>query len=446
LLGIESNNSLGVSDAAVDPFNSSRILASGGSDLFRSEDAGSSWSIVNKLKMSHCIYASSETPDRFLFGDGYGIFETNDGGETLNREAPVLDISVVSLESGLVGSQRPVYAASYMSYMTTGNGGIYRSLDDGKTWQGPFLDGLDSTTLAVYPRNGRQVFIAGEQNGEPKLLRLLDSDDRLSTQTLEMQVVDITPPYDLNQGIYDIEIDPEDSSHVLISTYRAIYESFDAGENWAVLRDGFLNACALHLAKSSFTSPSPIGGSSLAQSTPSVTGRLFAGIDGGFYRFVGDDSAPAVSGIGRSGYRTGILLPGEFVYADRDYQILESIPSVVSGNRYILTLNADKNSSGTDFLRFMINRPATIFVAHDIRFLHPPAWLGSWKRWGEALSTDDIGESKRRLFSKDVPAGQVTLGGNIDAGMDTDLSMYTVIVCPLLTEPAGSDRHWTLYE
>ena len=116
-------------------------------------------------------------------------------------------------------------------------------------------------------------------------------------------------------------------------------------------------------------------------------------------------------------YEWGTLAVGELVYIDRGY-IFTSIPNELVGLDYLRTANDDKTGSGA---LFTVNKPVTVFLAHDVRISTMPAWLTSWIDTGLIVVTDDTSFD---VYSKDFPAGSIMLGGNQGDGF----SMYGVIV------------------
>jgi hypothetical protein len=130
------------------------------------------------------------------------------------------------------------------------------------------------------------------------------------------------------------------------------------------------------------------------------------------------------------GYTWGSLDVGKQVYIDRPYEYT-SIPSSYSGQKYILTANDDKTSTGDAFLYFHVNLNVTVYVAHDTTISTKPTWLADWIDTEETLVTNDTTLS---LFSKDFTAGSVTLGGNEGLGQ----SMYTVVVVPFSNTNEGA--------
>jgi hypothetical protein len=136
------------------------------------------------------------------------------------------------------------------------------------------------------------------------------------------------------------------------------------------------------------------------------------------------------------------LRAGKKTYIDRDYVFQDPVPPRLLRQTYIRTAQADRDTTGTDFLRFDVNRDILIYVALDDRIAPPPSWLASWTRHSDQLWTNDPGAPSRNLFSRQFPKGRVTLGGNRDPNTPTGRSMYTVILVPHTT----AARDWELYD
>lgn len=124
------------------------------------------------------------------------------------------------------------------------------------------------------------------------------------------------------------------------------------------------------------------------------------------------------------------LAVGNVEYIDRGYTY-SAVPVEVEGHTFMQTANDDKTSaaSDNDFLRFSIDRDATIYVAHDNRITTKPAWLDSFVDIGVDVDTTDVSLS---LFGKNFPQGNISLGGN---GGTSGHSMYTVMAVPLDEPP-----------
>ncbi len=154
---------------------------------------------------------------------------------------------------------------------------------------------------------------------------------------------------------------------------------------------------------------------------------------------------PWLTIVNQPQYAKGKLWIDHRAYEDRDYTFRDPMPYDLEGETCIRTLNDHKNSSGDDCLILEVDRPVTVYVAHDARFPNPPSWLQDWaKRDDQRLFTTDPEDEGRILYHKEFPAGTITLGGNVDPGTLAWQSMYCVIVVPG-EEPSRADENWARF-
>ncbi|MEM3094504.1 MAG: dockerin type I domain-containing protein, partial [Nitrososphaera sp.] len=118
------------------------------------------------------------------------------------------------------------------------------------------------------------------------------------------------------------------------------------------------------------------------------------------------------------------LISDALVYTDRSYSFT-SIPSTMTQATYIKTANDDKARTEESFLSFSVNQPVTIYVAYDARATALPDWLLGWTSTNQTLGTTDVG---LKIYTKDFPAGSLTLGGNLSGGATGASSNYSVVV------------------
>jgi len=149
-----------------------------------------------------------------------------------------------------------------------------------------------------------------------------------------------------------------------------------------------------------------------------------------------DPDQVVVTDVSKPGYEVGTLHVAELVYIDRTYTFTDV--ATLDGETYIRTANGDKNSTGTSFLTFTVDRDATVYVAHDKRIAATPAWLGAWTDASDDLVTTD---ATLGLYKKDFAEGAVTLGGNEGGGY----SMYSVVIVPQETPPPPPDQPTVVY-
>ncbi|MEP6595153.1 MAG: choice-of-anchor D domain-containing protein [Ginsengibacter sp.] len=128
---------------------------------------------------------------------------------------------------------------------------------------------------------------------------------------------------------------------------------------------------------------------------------------------------------GRS-YVAGQLVVGTAVYSDRTYQAT-SVPVSLNNAPFIKTPNDDKSSTATSLLSFNLCQSATVYVAYDPRAASLPSWLSTWQKLTTQVGINDPKISYLVLYSKNYPAGKVTLGGNLASPAAGALNMYLVI-------------------
>ncbi|MEM6675168.1 MAG: hypothetical protein AAF726_20120 [Planctomycetota bacterium] len=114
-----------------------------------------------------------------------------------------------------------------------------------------------------------------------------------------------------------------------------------------------------------------------------------------------------------------------------------TVPASVAGALLLQTAPGDVRSAedARGFLRFEVSRPATVVLAHDTAMSRAPEWLDGWTDSGETLIVDDPRGPIRpprhlQVWTRDVPAGAVSLGGNLprDEPFGADRVMYVVAV------------------
>lgn len=134
----------------------------------------------------------------------------------------------------------------------------------------------------------------------------------------------------------------------------------------------------------------------------------------------------------------GGLKIGTVYYIDRAY-VVNTIPKELDGALWIMTANDDKNSVGEDFLRFTVNVPVIVWLAHDSRGEEekggkPPEWLSADKGWEKHPDMKiDVTDSNMGFFilwSKSFNKGEIKLGGNADPPAAGQGSNYIVILTP----------------
>jgi len=111
-------------------------------------------------------------------------------------------------------------------------------------------------------------------------------------------------------------------------------------------------------------------------------------------------------------YELYSLRVGAKCYIDSAFT-LKRIPVELSGLPTLRTAQADKNLTASESLGFDLALPARVFIAYDATAQTLPVWLENFSPHPMSVLVEQLGtERSMRLFTKDFPAGRVTLGGN----------------------------------
>ncbi len=211
---------------AVHPKNKCIIFATGGKQIFRSDDCARTWSEmyresranvrVSSLAFSYFapyqIYAAEQNGD---------VLESYDSGNswTVNRRFgdDLVHLVTSPLKEGLI-------------YLITRENGFYRSDDSGKTWNS-YADKLKGFSQAkkyrrylLHPTKPDTIFWVSTYG-------ILRSDDRGETwKAMEL----ITPPG--SADIYGFAINPKNENEIFytatIADRTTFFKSLDGGKNW----------------------------------------------------------------------------------------------------------------------------------------------------------------------------------------------------------------------
>jgi photosystem II stability/assembly factor-like uncharacterized protein len=190
-----------------------------GGTLYRSDDSGNTWGTVLSLTQYQRSYDTvvvkpdADDPEIVLTGGNNGIivFKISNGEEPIISQPCFLQ-DCLNVYDISFDPQNPdtVYATWYYY-----GGKVAKSIDGGDTWE-TFPNDYAFETLAVHPKNSEVVF-AGEFNEG-----IYKSEDYGQTWL------------PINDGInaviiYDVAIDPNDSTHILAATFAGLYEKSATG-------------------------------------------------------------------------------------------------------------------------------------------------------------------------------------------------------------------------
>ncbi|MBN1842461.1 MAG: hypothetical protein JW883_09315 [Deltaproteobacteria bacterium] len=233
--GFDASNDFdhSVVDIDIDPQNSNVIWAVTNSfgyggwagTLYRSVDGGVTWEVALDLGLFGGSYLSVAAkpgdPNTAFTGSGYGIikhwFDVEwHFSQPCPQSAVVEDISFDPLNSNIVYAVW-LYPTSWGG---DGIGKVARSLDGGDTWldQDIYPHDYEFLSIVVHPANSEVIF------GSDRYLGVYRSQNHGETWT------------SINNGInavivYDVAIDPNDSTHILAGTVSGLHEK-RGGEDW----------------------------------------------------------------------------------------------------------------------------------------------------------------------------------------------------------------------
>ncbi|RKT47464.1 SGNH/GDSL hydrolase family protein [Thiocapsa rosea] len=124
-----------------------------------------------------------------------------------------------------------------------------------------------------------------------------------------------------------------------------------------------------------------------------------------------------------------LLEPGNRLYIDAAFTLL-SAPVFLDEGRWIMTSNAtaDRNSTGSTYMSFSIDRDADVFVAYDAGASALPGWLSNFENTGQNVTTTNANAPSLRIYRKFYSAGEVVLGGNLNGSALGAKANYVVIV------------------
>jgi hypothetical protein len=127
-------------------------------------------------------------------------------------------------------------------------------------------------------------------------------------------------------------------------------------------------------------------------------------------------------------YKQNLLEKGNTYYVDQSHKLTGNIPSVLNNGRWIMTSQADRNRSNSNYLSFTVPEVSTLYVAYDANASSLPGWLSNnFTRTSKFLNTSNSSAPSMRLYRQNGVVGNVTLGGAA-ATANGAAANYVVIV------------------
>jgi photosystem II stability/assembly factor-like uncharacterized protein len=225
----------GITDVAVDHFDSQRIVITAGIGVYLSTDGGAHWSELlqglDRIAADRVLFAPSE-PNVLYVGAVAGVIRTDDYGQTW-RTADVGPTNVTALAIDSQDSDR-LFAASLSD-------GVFRSADGGESWV-VASDGLPVVpsspeihlpvlSLAIHPTQPSFVYAGTARGGS--IYRSTNGGDSWSAMPLGISA----------HVVRAFAMDPADGRPLYAALeYEGLLRSTDGGDSWSHAHSGLVGS------------------------------------------------------------------------------------------------------------------------------------------------------------------------------------------------------------
>ena len=251
-----------VSSLAIDPGNPNTLYAATRSGVFKSTDAGGSWSNIGLPNATTLaidfvnpaiIYAGTFSSGIVYSPGGQFLFKSTDGGATWNNKSSPTDFDV-SLLVVDPSSSTTLYAGSAVEAAGAGGIILWRSHDGGATWTGDFTGqvGLYAWGLAINPKDPKILYAPGDLYSDGGIPQVVASGLFKSIDGgLSWSATGLTDTF-----LQSTAIDPVNPNIIYAGTtnwtnghpYRGLLKSTDAGASWVEINSGLSDILSAHSA------------------------------------------------------------------------------------------------------------------------------------------------------------------------------------------------------
>ncbi|HHS13006.1 MAG TPA: hypothetical protein ENN03_04475 [bacterium] len=219
------------------------IYVAGGNGVLKTVNGGLHWKIVTDWKITEVQAIQAEAPSgrRVVIGTAYGIYVSEDGGDTWLEGNKGLEETFVS------GLQMDRYHTRRIWAGT--EGGLYRSLDGGLSWETTGLKGVAVRCVIQHPNDSDRLLAGTENRGVYR-----SEDGGLIWETCGRWPDSLT--------VYDLAFDPGRNEVIYAGTHgNGVYRSTNGGMSWKSygrLTHPVVHAVAVH--PSGFVLAGTVGG------------------------------------------------------------------------------------------------------------------------------------------------------------------------------------------
>lgn len=207
--------------SVVVPGPSATLLVSTEAGVFRSEDAGRTWTWsgdgLGRAEIRDFFPAPSDPS--VIYADAFGaLFRSTDGG----RHWELVYVLQSSLESFAVDPAAPT-----LIYMADGPN-LLKSLDGGETWRRIFTGTTVIAHIVIDPRDLDTIYISN-------LSDAFKSTDAGETWT---EIEPVISPFPTSARIQAFVVAPSDPDVLYVSSEVGFFRSTDGGETWTQVTSG----------------------------------------------------------------------------------------------------------------------------------------------------------------------------------------------------------------
>jgi adhesin/invasin len=313
-----ATGSVGADRIAVDPTNSAKVYFDTSSQFLRSSDGGSTWTASSLPMQGGGDVEIDPTSTSTIYVAGYGnVQKSTDGGATWSASTTGLPSQNIVGLALAASSPQTLYAAMY------GNG-VYKSTDGGATWS--------------------------NSSGNVPL-----------------------PPASNGVAVYDVDIDPTNASHVVITTNVDPYRSTDGGATWTQATGVSTSSTRIRFQPGNPSIVYNIG-FNIARST-----------DGGATY---STLSPVFSSESVSDFAIDPVTPSNLYFATTVNAVFKSINSGTS----VATANSGVTSTNPNALATAATTPATIYAGISGGVFKSVDAGATWAATGGGMGFSSVGD------------------------------------------------------